>query len=616
MNVDGSNQTELVKVIRNSAGDAVYPPVTLAGSDNMLMFMEVQNLWDVLAIDINKVTTFPEQRNMTDGPEGLFKSMMTVPGGYNANNPVYNSATNKYFWAASESYDSRGRTKYYIRSAKYSELLGGKTTATGKLIFETKPRCHVEMFGSPMTVSPDGTKLILSMLDDSLSNSKLMDDLYLFDTVGDSIIKNLTNTGDKGYFNRDPNWSPDGKWIAWCSGTNGKSNLWVMDATTNDRYQLTTDTNFIDFSPVWSPDSKHIAFSSTRNKNTDIYMLDFVNKKDTCDKTYFEFPVFSSDDSISFVGDANIINNCVRLTKPLVNKAGALWYKKLVPLKNGFSTEFRFKFTNGDNNHADENSFPGADGIAFVIQNDNTSELGFWGGGIGYELIPNSLAVEYDLFANDSIQIENLGDPNGNHLAIMSNGINPNSSNHKSSSNLALATNIPVIRSDGTIYYSRIEYNQKHKQLKVYIDTTGSFQVPSLTLDNIEINKLLNLFNDEWAYVGFTAATGIAFQNQDILSWNFCPAPTTSILSDVIDNNNKQYNNNFSMDILNNLVEEPQNLFVYDILGRNIIIYTQDVIKNISDNLEKDLSERSKGIYFVVVKSVKNNYFRFVMNNR
>ena len=260
--------------------------------------------------------------------------------------------------------------------------------------------------------------------------------------------------------------------------------------------------------------------------------MDFVGNSDTCDKSGFEFPLFLGLDSIITIGDANIINNYARLTRSSTNRVGALWFKNFVPLKNGFSTEFSFKFTEGYN-QVEDGSLPGADGIAFVIHNSGTSSIGLMGGGLGYDMIANSLAIEFDMFVNDSNQLENLGDSNGNHIAIMCNGKNRNSSNHLSSSNLALTTQIPLVRSDGTQYFARIEYKQVEKNLNVYLDTSGSFQAPVLTLKNIEIDKLLDLYKDEWAYVGFTGATGIAFQNQDIIKWKFCPAKTNSILSGV-----------------------------------------------------------------------------------
>ena len=69
----------------------------------------------------------------------------------------------------------------------------------------------------------------------------------------------------------------------------------------------------------------------------------------------------------------------------------------------------------------------GADGIAFVLQPISTS-LGSTGGGIGYQNISPSFAVEFDTCFNST-----YSDPWYNHVAIQKNG----NLNHTGPSNLA-----------------------------------------------------------------------------------------------------------------------------------------------------------------------------------
>jgi tricorn protease len=61
---------------------------------------------------------------------------------------------------------------------------------------------------------------------------------------------------------RDPAWSPDGKWIAYLSDASGEYEIHVIgsDGTTPDR-QVTQGGHAFRFPPRWSPDSKMIAFS-------------------------------------------------------------------------------------------------------------------------------------------------------------------------------------------------------------------------------------------------------------------------------------------------------------------------------------------------------------------
>ncbi len=62
-----------------------------------------------------------------------------------------------------------------------------------------------------------------------------------------------------------------------------------------------------------------------------------------------------------------------------------------------------------------------------MVQNSPSHEsaLGVGGDGIGFEGIPNSLAVEFDTFQNTSDQ-----DPECPHVSVMTRGSAPNSASH------------------------------------------------------------------------------------------------------------------------------------------------------------------------------------------
>ncbi len=80
--------------------------------------------------------------------------------------------------------------------------------------------------------------------------------------AGKGDARNLTQT--PGARERDPAWSPDGKWIAYLSDQSGEYEIHVIgsDGKTPDRRVTTTrDGATFRFRPRWSPDSKKIAFS-------------------------------------------------------------------------------------------------------------------------------------------------------------------------------------------------------------------------------------------------------------------------------------------------------------------------------------------------------------------
>ncbi|MBX7219989.1 MAG: PDZ domain-containing protein [Blastocatellia bacterium] len=77
-------------------------------------------------------------------------------------------------------------------------------------------------------------------------------------------IRNLTNT--TGVAERDPSWSPDGKWIAYFSEESGEYALHLRSQNGQGevrKIDLGKPPSFF-YSPTWSPDSKKIAYADKR----------------------------------------------------------------------------------------------------------------------------------------------------------------------------------------------------------------------------------------------------------------------------------------------------------------------------------------------------------------
>jgi tricorn protease len=83
-------------------------------------------------------------------------------------------------------------------------------------------------------------------------------------------IRNLTQT--PAVADRDPSWSPDGRWIAYFSDRSGEYALHIKDqrGLKPARVIHLPSPSFF-YSPVWSPDSKNIAYS---DKHGNLWYLD------------------------------------------------------------------------------------------------------------------------------------------------------------------------------------------------------------------------------------------------------------------------------------------------------------------------------------------------------
>ncbi|MBW3670273.1 MAG: amidohydrolase family protein [Acidobacteria bacterium] len=106
-----------------------------------------------------------------------------------------------------------------------------------------------------LDVSPDGREIVFD----------LMGDLYVIPISGGE-ARNLTSGIE---WDMQPQYSPDGNWIAFTSDRSGGDNIWIMRRDGSDPKQVTKETFRLLNSPVWSHDGQYIAarkhFTSRRS---------------------------------------------------------------------------------------------------------------------------------------------------------------------------------------------------------------------------------------------------------------------------------------------------------------------------------------------------------------
>lgn len=272
----------------------------------------------------------------------------------------------------------------------------------------------------------------------------------------------------------------------------------------------------------------------------------------------FVFPHFNTSWGLTFVGSAapHVLQgrdqcfdgqtgcvNAIQLTSMAKNSSGAVWYNTKQRTDLGFETQFCFSIDSEFDQHCQTAvvqqshcMFRGGDGFAFVIHDNGFySALGANGADLGYGGIDNSIALEFDTWYNAL-----LGDIYQNHIAIHSMGKALNTPH--ASSRIASTSSIPSladknrhcvkvryqpwIDNDAMLdsSFSSSLYAAKYLSsgsglLQVWVD---DFTRPVLTTP-MNINATLGL-DGGLAWVGFTAATGVASQRHSIYSWSFTPS--------------------------------------------------------------------------------------------
>ncbi|MFZ4705501.1 MAG: lectin-like domain-containing protein, partial [Bacteroidales bacterium] len=191
-------------------------------------------------------------------------------------------------------------------------------------------------------------------------------------------------------------------------------------------------------------------------------------------------------------------DNKLQLTSNGGDQSGSTFWKSRIYLgtDKSFSAYFTF-LINGSGGG-------GADGLALVIQT-STIDAGSFGGGIGYEGISPSIAVEFDTWDNG----ENGGD---NHIAIVEDGCP-----YCEHTDYA----VPSFTLDGgTVGHVWVDYNGATGLFEVRLSTNTTRPVSALLSTT---KDLATKFGDNNVFVGFTAATGSAYSNhyiQDLLFEN------------------------------------------------------------------------------------------------
>ncbi|HET6994200.1 MAG TPA: PDZ domain-containing protein [Chitinophagaceae bacterium] len=96
-------------------------------------------------------------------------------------------------------------------------------------------------------ISPDGKRTVFEARGDLFSIP-----------AENGVIINLTNTS--GAWERNPAWSPNGKWLAYWSDESGENEIWLRDNASSQAKKITDFGKGMGWALSWSPDSKKLVF--------------------------------------------------------------------------------------------------------------------------------------------------------------------------------------------------------------------------------------------------------------------------------------------------------------------------------------------------------------------
>ncbi|MEO6710530.1 MAG: L-type lectin-domain containing protein, partial [Planctomycetota bacterium] len=258
---------------------------------------------------------------------------------------------------------------------------------------------------------------------------------------------------------------------------------------------------------------------------TSLTVLASLGLGSTASAQSFSFPNFNNTTGLTFNANAGPVAGALRVAPALGGMKGSVLTSVPFGVSGTFSTTFNFQISS--------QAGGGADGLAFVIENDPRGPLAFGDGGteMGYghdqinppsNAINNSLVVEIDTWLS-------AGDLSDNEISVQTGGSGVN----RADAGFSLGRVIPAINmSNGAVHVMRINYVPG--TLDVYLDNlvTPVLSVPwdfnsggTWVVSGTPVGGM-NLIGGSSAYVGFSSATGGAWENHDVLSWDWssCPA--------------------------------------------------------------------------------------------
>jgi Concanavalin A-like lectin/glucanases superfamily/Bacterial Ig domain/FG-GAP-like repeat/Regulator of chromosome condensation (RCC1) repeat/Immunoglobulin domain/IPT/TIG domain len=204
---------------------------------------------------------------------------------------------------------------------------------------------------------------------------------------------------------------------------------------------------------------------------------------------------FNSTSGLNLVGSAAVTNGVLRLTPATDSQTGDAWLTTKQPCASGFDTAFHFAISQLGNIYGNE---PGGDGFTLAVQNLGPTNHS-WAMGDTNQFV----AVFFNTFWNwPGCSCPDISD---NSVGILVN------QTYIAQTDL---NSLGINMSDGAAHLAHINFNGTG--LSVWVDGV-------MVLTNVSVAGLqpgVDASGQGW--VGFTAGTGAAYENHDILDWSFC----------------------------------------------------------------------------------------------
>ena len=191
-------------------------------------------------------------------------------------------------------------------------------------------------------------------------------------------------------------------------------------------------------------------------------------------------------------GGATVADGVLHLTDANPGEARSAFFRQEQDVR-AFRTKFRFRIGAGPQT---------ADGFTFCVQNAGPTALGQSGGGLGYQDVPKSVAVKFDLWDNDG--------EGPNSTGLFQGGAKPSNPG-----------SVDLTRAGVDLHGGRpcdVVIDYKDGKLSLFIADVEDAKRRFEAAFAVDVPKAVG---GPTAWVGFTGGTGGMGAAQDVLSWSW-----------------------------------------------------------------------------------------------
>lgn len=186
--------------------------------------------------------------------DGVGRRFSTIPG--NQLMPAISRQRDQVAFVG----DASGTTDLFLQKFSPEQGVIGKPRQiyTGKMSAQ----------GSP-TFSPDGKKVAFVSDKDGSPRIYILEIPPSGTALKDIKTIQITKVNQE---NTAPNWSPDGRKLAYCARTNGVRQIWVYDFIEKVERQLTQGSGNKE-NPSWGPNSIHLLYNTSDSNDCELFLI-------------------------------------------------------------------------------------------------------------------------------------------------------------------------------------------------------------------------------------------------------------------------------------------------------------------------------------------------------